>query len=77
MDNQTNNYIKVKDKDNLLRDASSNGIVNNDITGYNEYVNLYRDRVTQIKKQNDYETQLNYLKSEISEIKDLLKKLVN
>jgi hypothetical protein len=77
MDRQINRYIKVKDKDNLLRDADSNGIVNTDIDGYNQYVNLYRDKLNQIKKQNDYERQINELKDEISEIKDLLKKLVN
>lgn len=76
MDN-ISKYIKVKDKNNLLRDANSNGIVNDDIIGYQNYVNSYREKIKQIEKQKDYETQLKELKNEISEIKELLKKLVN
>ena len=36
------NYIKVKDKDYLLRDIESNGIINSDDIGYQAYVENYK-----------------------------------
>ena len=44
------NYIKVKDKDYLLRDTFSNGIVNNDNEGYNAYLENYKRAYTESQK---------------------------
>ena len=35
-------YIKVKDKDYLLRDTFSNGIISNDDQGYQAYAENYK-----------------------------------
>jgi flagellar biosynthesis chaperone FliJ len=72
-----NDYIKVKDKNHLLRDTSSNGIVNNDIESYRAYVQNYSRSQAQNKNIQNLECQVNELKNDLSEIKILLRSLVN
>lgn len=72
-----NDYIKVKDKNHLLRDTSSNGIVNNDIESYNAYVQNYKRSQAQSKNIQNLENQVNELKNDLSEIKTLLRSLLN
>lgn len=69
-------YLKVKDKDNLLRDCFSNAIVNSDLDGYNQYIENYKKSYNQNKKMHDFETDLKNLKDDIDEIKTLLRSLV-
>ena len=69
-------YIKVKDRDNLVRDSLSNGIVNTDIDGYNAYIENYKKSYSEAKRIKSIEEDLNDLKSDISEIKDLLRGLL-
>ncbi len=61
--------IPVKGNPNLYRDENSGAIVNCDNIAYNEYVNSLRNRENQKKE-------IDSLKNEISEIKDLLKQLL-
>lgn len=70
-------YIKVKDKDNLLRDAYSQGIVNCDVESYNAYIENYKKRYNDSKKIVDIESDIDSLKSDILEIKTLLRSLVD
>jgi hypothetical protein len=62
-------FLKVKDHKDLLRDPNSKAIVNHD----NEALNKYKEeRALRLKLSgiaNDYDQ----LKSEVSEIKDMLK----
>ena len=67
--------LKVKDKDNLLRDSFSNAIVNSDLEGYNQYIETYKKTYNQNKKMNDLESDLKNLKNDIDEIKTLLRSL--
>jgi hypothetical protein len=69
-------YIKVKDKDNLLRDINSNGIVNTDEESYTIYCENYRRRLNSIKRVEILEKQVDVIKDDISEIKNLLLNLV-
>ena len=70
-------FVKVKDHQNLLRDPLSNGIINTNKSEYDEYI-ARRDSA---KKAKDSELtmkeDLDNLKSEINEIKSLLKELVH
>jgi hypothetical protein len=70
-------YIKVKDKDNLLRDVNSNGIVNTDVESYAIYADNYKRRLNSIKRVERLEDQVDEIKNDISEIKTLLLHLVN
>ncbi len=62
-------HLKVKDQDHLYRDVNSGAIINTDNSAFEKY------KRSKLKFQN-MEHELNYLKSEISEIKNLLKQLV-
>lgn len=68
--------IKVKDSDNLVRDSISNGIVNTDKDGYNSYIENYKRTYQQSKKILDIESDLNSIKSDIDEIKQLLREMI-
>ncbi len=63
------NHLKVKDQDHLYRDVNSGAIINTDNSAFEKY------KRSKLKFQN-MEHELNYLKGEISEIKGLLKQLV-
>ena len=63
------NHLKVKDQDHLYRDVDSGAIINTDNSAFEKY------KRSKLKFQN-MEHELNYLKGEISEIKNLLKQLV-
>jgi hypothetical protein len=72
-----NKYAKVEGHPNLLRDLSSNAIINTDTLSFNQY-NLNKQKRTSEKQRIDkIEFELNNLKSSIEEIKFLLKGIVN
>jgi tetrahydromethanopterin S-methyltransferase subunit B len=62
--------VKIKDEAALVRDASTNAVLNTDMSALEQY-RARRAKATQL--QNDVED----LKSEMSEIKELLRQLVN
>ena len=64
------NHLKVKDSDHLYRDVNSGAIINTDRSSFEKY------KRSKLKFQN-MEHELDHLKGEISEIKSLLKQLVN
>ena len=71
-----NEFIKVKDHQNLMRDPLSNGILNDNKSDYDEYV-ARREAADKAKeKSSNMEEDLANLKGEINEIKSLLKELV-
>jgi hypothetical protein len=66
-------YIKVKDKDHLVRDSYSNGIVNTDIDSYNAYINNYKKTYAESQKIKNLENDMNKIKDDLTEIKNLLR----
>ena len=70
-------YIKVQGYKTLVRETSSNAIVNTDRNAYTIYMN----RIKEARKSNDdlkYAVrEINSLKTELKEIKDLLVKVTN
>lgn len=69
-------YLKVKGEPNLVRDSNTNAILNIDDDALKKYYEK-RDKILAEKaKQKKQEEELENLKKEISEIKDILKILV-
>ena len=62
--------IPVKDHHSLYRDEQSNAIVSTNMTEYKKYVDARKH------KQNE-KAELDELKSEIKEIKEMLRNLTN
>ena len=62
--------IRVKGHTNLYRDENSGAIVNCDAAAYNQYLNIVNNRESQKKE-------LDMIKKDITEIKSLLKELLN
>lgn len=71
------NYIKVKDKDYLLRDTESNGIINSNDIGYQAYVENYKRTYNESKRINTLENDVSSIRSDLDEIKNLLRNFVN
>ncbi len=62
-------YIQVEGHSNLLRDEDSTAIINNDVNSYE----IYKKRRETMKSQRN---EINTLKDEVSEIKNLLHTLI-
>ena len=69
-------FVKVKDQPNLMRDPSSNAILNDNQSGYDEYIARRNAAEKAKEKSSNIEEDLANLKGEIDEIKSLLKELV-
>ena len=69
-------YIKVKDSHTLLRDQGSNAIVNDSKYEYENYMYLKRQKEKETDKVNNLESEIDTLKSDVSEIKDLFKSFI-
>jgi len=69
--------VKVKDEINLFRDVSTNAIINTDMQAYNNYINSKKIKEQESKRIENIENELTDVKSDLSEIKNLLRKLAN
>ena len=65
--------LKVEGHDDLVRDTRSNGIINTNVTDYEKYMNRIRARKTQTDQIQDACREINSIKAEMFEIKELLK----
>ena len=63
-------YQKIEDNPNLIRDSYSKAIINTDVEAYEKYL-LLKSKLKNDKKEIDS------LKNEVSELKDLVKDLIN
>jgi len=70
-------YVKVKDNEHLIRDANSNCIVNTNKAEYEEYLTRRKLKKSEKSKVENIERDISTLRNEITEIKDLLRSLVN
>ena len=71
------NLIPVGGNDDLVRDTNTNQIINTNTNAYEQYMNRRRQRKLEKEKSLSVEEDLASLKTEMSEIKSLLKELVN
>ena len=70
-------YVKVKDHDYLIRNTKSNCIVNTNKAEYEEYLTRRKLKKSEKNKVENIERDISTLRNEITEIKDLLRILVN
>lgn len=70
-------YVKVKENQKLVRDVASNAIVNMDNIEYTRYIEERDRRKNDVNKIGNLEQQITDLKSDIEEIKSLLRGLKN
>ena len=70
-------YHGVKGHSELVRDPTTNAIVNVDDNEYKKYVSRRASKVAQSQQTENIEQDLANLKNEMNEIKSLLKELVS
>ena len=70
-------YIKVKDNSDLVRDVTTNCIINTNINEYQRYLSMKIDKDAENKKMKNFENDLDNIKNDINEIKSLLRSLIN
>ena len=70
-------FIKVEGHTSLVRDIRSNAIVNRNVSEYQTYMKRIRDREQQGDQIRSAVKEINNLKTELREIKGLIKELVN
>ena len=70
-------YVKVKDNDHLVRNTKSNCIVNTNKSEYEEYLTRRKLKKSEKNKVDNLERDISTLRDEITEIKDMLRSLVN
>ena len=68
--------VKVEGYSSLVRDVSSNGIVNTNVSEYQTYMKRMRMRNQQGDEIRSAVKEINNLKAELREIKGLIKELV-
>ena len=68
--------IKVEGYTNLVRDIETKAIVNNNITDYQVYMNRIKSREKQGDQIRNTIKEINILKQELFEIKELLKEVI-
>ena len=70
-------YLKVEGHDHLVRESSSHAIINADNSGYSIYMQRVKAREKQGDQIRNAVKDINTLKTELREIKSLIKELVN
>ena len=70
-------YVKVKDHDHLIRNTKSNCIIKTNKAEYDEYITRRKLKKSEKNKVENIERDISTLRNEITEIKDLLRSLVN
>ena len=68
-------FLKVEGFENIVRDTSSNAIISNSKTEYQIYMQRAQKREKQGDQIRNVVKEINTLKTELREIKDLIKGL--
>lgn len=68
---------KVEGHVSLIRDTSSNAILNTNSVEYNNYITLKRQKENETFIMNNLQSEVDFLKREIIELKDTLRGLLN
>ncbi len=70
------NKIKVENSSSLYRDQESGAILNCSDTEYNAYLDLKKRRMIELSDLETQKKDIDNLKNEINEVKDLLKQVL-
>jgi len=68
--------LRVEGFENLVRDTSSNAVINSSTSEYKIYMARYRAREQESDKLRNACKEINSLKAELREIKDLVLKVL-
>tara|TARA_E500000331_G_scaffold297003_1_gene296079 strand:+ start:1882 stop:2109 length:228 start_codon:yes stop_codon:yes gene_type:complete len=69
-------FLKVEGHSYLVRDTESNAIINTDRKGHASYVALRRSKKFDVQRVNTLESDVQELKSNLSDIKSMLRQLL-
>lgn len=69
-------YEPVKDKEDLVRDPSTGAIINKNKRAYEDYLSAADKRANQRKKVDDLQTEVSSMKSDVTQIKQLLQQFL-
>ena len=69
-------YIKVESQDSLVRDMSSNAIVNNNKSEYENFLRISEQKYREKKEFEKLKNDVNSMKNDLDEIKTMLKSIV-
>jgi predicted transcriptional regulator len=72
-----NNFLKVEGHANLVRDTATGAILNNNRTEYEEYLDRKRKAEAREAEISQHTEDINNIKNELSDIKQLLLQLVS
>lgn len=64
--------IPIADKSNLFREATSNGIINTDDNGYEQYLRSYEARKKEKEEMESLKEKVDSLSSDMSDLKSLM-----
>jgi len=70
-------YAKVEGHSNLIRDLSTNAIINTDSLSADQYTRLRNRREIEKQKINNIEIEMSEIKSSIDELKHLLRNILD
>lgn len=70
-------HLKVEGHSNLVRDAETKAILNTSMKDYNQYMRLKKIKENENKRIEDLENDLNVIKDDLQDIKNLLGELLN
>ena len=68
-------YIKVEAQDSLVRDVSSNAILNNNKSEYENFLRISEQKYKEKKEFEKLKTDVNSIKNDLDEIKIMLKSI--
>ena len=68
-------YVKVESQDNLVRDMSSNAIVNNNKSEYENFLRISEQKYKERKQFEKLKTDVDLIKNDLDEIKTMLKSI--
>ena len=72
-----NDYLKVENENSLVRDLNSNAIINTNRSDYDKFLSLSQKKAQEKKEYDDLKSDVKSLKDDMSEIKSLLKSIVD
>ena len=70
-------FVKVKNNEHLVKNTKSNFIINTNKSEYDEYIARRKLKQDEKNKVDNLERDISTLRNEITEIKDMLRSLVN
>jgi|TARA_B100000035_G_scaffold174383_1_gene148781 hypothetical protein len=70
-------YLKVENENSLVRDMTSHAIINTNQSDYEKFLSLSKKKAQERQEYNDLKSDVKSLKDDMSEIKSLLKSIVD